>query len=204
MTAPDYVSVDEVKATMELTGLSFADDDIELAVSAASRAIDEQCGRRFYPDDDADQVRKFLPQNPGYCIIDDLAEFTALVSQESTWELDHDFYLEPTNAAADGRPFTAIRTIARPFIFTLAEISQGWAGFDGRIAVTGMWGWAATPPEITQAAKLLAIRLMRRSREAPFGVLSYGSEMAAGAVRLARMDPDVAALIEPYTLSILF
>lgn len=202
MSTPVYATPYDVKQSLGLTASTFADDDITAAIAAASRAIDQQTSRRFYPDNDANQVRTFLPQHPGYCIIDDLVEFTSLEAQDSTWVLNSDFYLEPTNAAADARPFTAIRTIARPFIFTLSQIPAGWAGFDGRITVTGMWGWAAAPDEIATATKILASRLLRRVREAPLGVVSLGSEMEA--VRLGRADPDVAALVGPYARVVLF
>jgi hypothetical protein len=196
----DYVQLADLEASLSLTGTTFAEADLTLAISAASRAIDEITGRRFYPDADNQQVRKFLPLNSGYCVIDDLCQFTSLTFQGDTWTLDQDFYLEPTNAAADGRPWTSIRAITRPFIYTLADISPGWVGFDGRITVTGMWGWAATPPQIQEAAGILASRFMRRAREAPFAVVGgYEGE----AIRLAKFDPDVAALIEPFTKTVI-
>lgn len=200
MAATDYVQLATLKATLNLSGQTFADADIQAAIDAASRAIDAQTGRRFYPDADANQVRSFWPLNPGFAVIDDLCAFTSLAYQGDPWTIESDFYLEPMNAAADGQPWTGIRTIARPFIYTLAERAAGWAGFDGRITVTGKWGWAATPPEIVQATSILASRLLRRAREAPFAVVG-GSD--GEAIRLARLDPDVAMLIAPYELSVI-
>lgn len=196
-----YVTVEQLKASLTLTGQTFADADIQTAISAAARTIDAQTGRRFYPDADAQQTRMFWPLNPGFCLIDDLSTFTSLNYQGDTWTLGSDFYLEPMNAAADGRPYTGIRTIARPFIYTLAERAPGWAGFDGRITVVGKWGWATTPPEIVEATSILASRLLRRAREAPFAVVGAGIE--GEAIRLAKMDPDVAMLIAPYELSVI-
>lgn len=201
MAATDYVDINTLKASLTLTGTSFADADLQLACDAASRAIDEITGRRFYPDADANQVRKFLPLNSGYCVIDDLCQFTSLTFQGDTWTLDQDFYFEPINAAADGRPWTSIRAIAKPFIYTLADVPVGWAGFDGRITVTGMWGWSSTPSQISEAAGLLASRLLRRAREAPFGVIGTGAD--GEAVRLGKYDPDVAALVEPFTKTVI-
>lgn len=197
MASSDYTTSAALKASLTLTGTTFADADIALAITAASRAIDEITGRRFYPDADALQVRKFLPLNSGYCLIDDLCQFTSLTSQGDTWTQDVDFYFEPINAVADGRPWTAIRSISRPFLYTLADVPAGWIGFDGRITVTGMWGWAATPAQIQEATGLLASRLLRRAREAPFGIVGTGID--GEAVRLGKYDPDVAALVEPFT-----
>lgn len=201
MASTDYVQLATLKATLNLSGQTFADADIQAAIDAASRAIDSQTGRRFYADADANQSRMFWPLNPGFCSIDDLVTFTSLSYQGDAWTLGTDFYFEPINAAADGRPYTGIRTIARPFIYTLAERASGWAGFDGRITVVGQWGWAAVPAEIVEATTILASRLLRRAREAPFAVVGMGID--GEAVRLGKLDPDVAMLIAPYELSVI-
>lgn len=197
----DYITLSALKASLNLAGQTFADADLQLAITTASRAIDEVTGRRFYPDDDASQVRRFLPLSNGYCIIDDLCQFTSLTFQGDTWTLDQDFYLEPVNASSDGRPWTSIRAISRPFIYTLGDVGPGWAGFDGRITVTGMWGWAATPAQVQEATAILAARLVRRAREAPFAVI--GSDINGDAIRLAKFDPDVAMLIDPFTKTVI-
>lgn len=202
MPAPTYISADDLKSTLGLTGASGIDTDIGRAVTAASRAIDQVCDDRFYPDDDALQVRKFVPVNPGFARIDSLCEFTSLVAQESTWELDTDFYLEPTNAANDGRPWTAIRTIVRPFLFTAAEVAPGWSGFDARITVTGKWGWAAAPDEIVSATGLLAAKIFER-RKAIFGVAGVGVDVGA-AVRIGSYDEEFQTLVGPYKRTVLF
>lgn len=200
--ASDYVTLASLKASLDISEMTF-DTDLQLAITAASRAIDQLGGpgRRFYADT-VDVTRKFLPENNGYCIIDDLVSLTSLTANGDVWTVDTDFYLEPLNASADGMPFTAIRTIARPFIFTKSEIAPGgWAGFDGRISLVGKWGWAATPEPIQEAASILASRLFKRVREAPFGITSLGAE--AVAIRLGSTDPDVLGLVEPYSRNVL-
>ncbi len=195
-----YCTEQDVKSARDLGTWTGEDDQIPDAIEAASRLIEEKTGRRFYPDTDANQVRRFVPQNGGYCVIDDLCEFTSLVAQDSTWTQDTDFYLEPTNAPADGEPWTAIRTIARPFLFTLADRPAGWYIFDGRVAVTGKWGWAATPGAVHEACILLAARLVTRVRMAPLAV--YGGGIDNPAIRLGRWDPDIEALLAPFTLTV--
>lgn len=201
MAVSDYVSIATLKASLGITNTSY-DTDLQLAATAASRAIDELGGpgRRFYADT-VDVTRKFLPENNGYCVIDDLASLTSLAFQSDTWVLDSDFYLEPLNATADGRPSTGVRTIARPFVFSKAEIPPGWAGFDGRITIVGKWGWSSTPEPIQEAAAILATRLFKRVREAPFGIVGLGTDMQA--VELGSTDPDVWALVEPYSRNVL-
>jgi hypothetical protein len=199
MSEPVYTDLSTVKAYLGVTGTTY-DDELTADIAAAARWIDERCNRRFYPDADALQTRKFLPQNPGYCIIDDLLELTALVAQESLWLLDQDFYFEPINAPAQGRPYTAIRTIARPFIFTLAQIPAGWAGFDGRISLTGKFGWAEPPDQIVRANVIQAARYFHR-RNAILGVISFPNETA---FRMAGADADVVSLVDPFALQVLF
>lgn len=203
MAASDYVQLASLKSTLSIqSGDTTYDNDLQLAITAASRAIDEigGPGRRFYADT-SDVARQFWPENTGYCIIDDLSSFTSLTANGATWTKDTDFYLEPINAAPDGRPWTAIRAFAKPFIFTKAEVQPGgWTGYDGRITVTGKWGWASTPEPVQEAAIILATRLFNRARQAPFGIVSIDAQAA---VRLGSTDPDVMSLVEPYARSVL-
>jgi hypothetical protein len=193
----DYVAAEVLKETLELAGSSFADADVQAAVSAASQWIDQSCGRSFGQDDTSDVVRKFIPVNGGYALIDDLCEFDSLVDQSgSAWTIEQDFFLEPINAAADGWPYTAIRSIGKPFVFPMSSMQQGWAGFDGRIAVTGKWGWPAVPAPIVEATSILAGRLLNRSRT-PNAIAAMGLDGTG--VRIPRVDPDVQAMIGPFT-----
>lgn len=199
--ANTYVSVEELKDTLSLAGQAFADSDLQLAISASSRAIDQITGRRFYPDT-VDQTREFVPMNPGFCAIDDLSSFTSLTAQGGTWTQGTDFYFEPMNAMDEGEAWTGIRTIWKPFLYDASTTSVSAAGPDARITVVGKFGWATAPPEIQQATRILATRLMRRSREAAFGVLGLG--MDGNAVRIVREDPDVAMLVQPYIRMVSF
>ncbi len=194
-----YCTLDDLKHARGTDGYSFEDDEGVQAILAATTLIDEKTGRQFLGDT-VDSTRHFWPQNTGYCILDDIHALTSLVAQNSTWTVDTDFLLEPLNADSQGRPWTAIRSIARPFLFTKAEMPPGgWTIFDGRIAVTGKWGWPTIPDTIVEATILLASRLVTRARSAPLAV--YGGGIDAPAVRLGRLDPDIQDLIEPYVIS---
>lgn len=198
MTATDYATLSGLKDTLDLTGETFADTDISLAITAASRAIDTECHRRFWLDDDANQVRYYTPRSRKILEIDDLVTFTSLETDqnddgvfENVWTLDTDFVLEPLNAPLDGEPWEVIARRQRGHFY----LPRG-----GRksIKLTGQFGWASVPEEIQQATGILATRLTRRSREAPFGVIGFGMD-ANNAVRLAKADPDVQMLIANYT-----
>ena len=195
----EYVAVEEVKESLSLAGQAFADLDIQRAIAAASRSIDAATGRRFYPDP-SDTTRKYVPMNPSYVAIDDLGSFTSMTdSGGASWTLNTDFQLEPLNAVAEGEAYTGIRAINRPFLWDASSMDVGVPGPDARISVTGKFGWAAPPPEIVQATQILATRLMLRSRQAALGVLSFGVD---GGMMIARSDPDVNSLIQPYVRTV--
>ena len=195
-----YVSAVELKATLSLSGQTFADPDVNAAISAASRSLDAMCGRRFWADPDTTSVRLYTPDSYRRLMIDDLIDLSALkVDQdgdgtfEETWTVGTDFMLEPPNAPYDKpvRPYESavIRKTARKYFPVDLEQS---------VQVTGRFGWIAVPPEIEQAATILAAQLLKRSREAPFGIVAFGGLDAGGAIRIARTDPTIANLVTPY------
>jgi hypothetical protein len=201
MAQESYCTLAELRSALSWpSGDTSLDSFMQTCIDDAARAIEDECGRRFWADDDANQTRKFLPENSGMCLIDDLITFTSLTTQldSSPWTVDVDFYFLPINAAADGQPYTAIKTITRPFLFTRADIPAGWSMLDGRITLTGKYGWETTPGPVHRANLILAERLFKR-REAPFGLASAGVDTTA--VRLSRSDPDVAAMLTPYSLT---
>jgi hypothetical protein len=55
------------------------------------------------------------------------------------------------------------------------------------------------PAQVKEATSILAARLIRRMREAPFGVVVVGGIDVGAAARIARVDPDVRFLLEPFT-----
>jgi len=194
-----YCTVSDVKAGTNITDSSL-DAEISGIVDDVSRAIDDRTNSRFYQDD-SDVEREFLPFNSGRCDIFPLSAFTSLTTRldpTDEWQQDTDFYLEPTNAPADGAPWTMIRTIARPFLFTKADIPAGWAALDGRIVVTGKWGWVACPGPVHRACVLMSRRIFAR-RFTPLGYEIGGID--TGVARVGRLDPDVEQMLEPYTLT---
>lgn len=193
-TAPLYLTRAEVKATAGLTG-TFPDADIDRALNAACRGLDEACGgRHFYPDTDATTVRYYRPQAADRIVIDDLIELTTLESSQfgdglftHEWTLNSDIILEPLNAPADGWPYT--RITLNPW--------RGLVGFPywapRSVKLTGQFGWASTPAAIVEATGLLTNRLLQRSKSG-LGIL-VTAELAA---RIAYADPDVKGLISPF------
>lgn len=188
----EYATLAELKKTLTLVGDNFADEDLQLALSAASRGVDNFTGRRFWADTN-DTDRYYSPEHPGLVAIDDLVELTAVGVDTGSgtfepWTENDQFVLEPLNAPADGWPWIALRPRAGHRLPTLPR----------SLKLTGKFGWEAVPDPIKEATVVLASKLMRRAREAPFGVVTVGIDEGA-AMRIARTDPDVAFLARPYS-----
>jgi hypothetical protein len=191
-----YVELEQFKSTADLKNTSFLDGDISLALQAAARAVDEICSRRFYVDVDAAQVRYYTPNRSDQLYIDDLITLTTLKTDEgrdgtfeNTWA-SADYWLEPLNAASDGKPYTSVRVNPEgDFLF--------FPGYTKAVQVTGKFGWTAVPSAVSEATTILAGRFLKRSREAPFGD-SAALALGGAAVRLTGKDIDVTALLGPY------
>lgn len=186
-----YVLEADLKATLDLTGTTYADDDVTRAIEAASRAVETLTGRlRFYlPDLSNDETRYYTPTRPLVLEIDDAASITSVASDqdddgvyETTWTPDTDYKAGPPNAALNGYPYEELRILSR------ARYSLPLGTVDG-VQVIGQFGWSAAPSQVQTAAFIIAEKLVRRMREAPFGIVGMGLDGAA--VRIGQTDPDV-------------
>jgi hypothetical protein len=189
----DYISLLELKNTAELIGFSFADYDAQMAISAASAGIDEYCGRRFTANTTGTiSSRYYTPLDAAHVLVDDLISVSTLESDydgdgvyEQVWTAS-DFVLEPLNAAADGKPYEEIRK---------RQFSSIWfTTVRSNVKVTGVFGWPEVPAQVVEAATIMSMRLIRRAREAPFGVVGLGLDNSA--VRISKVDPDVCFLLD--------
>ena len=186
----DYTTLAEVKTILGLTD-SVDDARLTTLITAASRAIDAWCRRRFWT---ATETRRYSTVSPFWVPIDDAVNVTAVTidqdgdgTPETPVPLDV-LVLWPLNAPADGRPYTAIHLRpSAPVRFPLTL---------GAVAVTGTFGYAPTVPEpVAEACRLLVVRLYRRP-QAPFGVLEPTLDGAMAAQ--IRADEDVRQLLAPY------
>jgi hypothetical protein len=104
---------------------------------------------------------------------------------DTTWASD-DYQLEPLNGITDGfeQPYTNIRAIG-DYVY---QVLDG----EATVKVTGVWGWAATPIQVTQATVIQSSRIFKRL-DSPLGIIS--GEL--GSMRVgSRLDPDVAQLVD--------
>ena len=191
MPAADYITVSELAATLTLAE-TFADADMAVAITAASREVDRRTGRKFWNDTGS---RYYSPSNTMRLWVDDLTALTGVAVDwagdgtfATAWTLNTDFFLEPFNAVVDERPWTTI---------TVRQLSgRYFPSWERSVRVTGTFGWTAVPKGVKQATSVLASRFMKRAREAPFGVAGFGID--GGAVRITNYDPDVDALLSDF------
>lgn len=195
----DYCTTNELKGALSIT---HANDDTEIgfAITAASRVIDNHCGRSFGLEDpaaaryyagrwDSDLCRYVVELN-------DLQTTTSLVVKtdddadgtfETTLTLNTDFRLAPYNAGLD----------VKPWRYLVAESGVVFPCRERGVEVTAKWGWSSVPTVVKQACLIQAARFLKR-KDSPYGVAGspeLGSELRL----LARLDPDVAVLLQPVT-----
>ena len=189
-----YATLAEVKAALRI-GDSIDDSLLEMAIESASRLLDSYTARSFYVAGTA--IRYCTATNDFLTNLDDAITITQVATDASAdgsydiiWQAD-DFQLEPLNGRVDGLivPYNAIRAIG-DYTFPI------W-GEEALVRVTGNWGWGSVPIAIKQATIIQSSRIFTRL-QSPLGVLSSPD---LGFIRIgARIDPDVAQLVDPYRI----
>ena len=180
--------------------VSTYDTQLEAALNAASRSIDNYCGRRFWTDGSV--VTRTFAGN-GSTILDlpdGIATTTGLVVKTdtaadgtfaTTWAAT-DYQLLPVNAPyafPEAEPWTQIQAIGS---YTFLA---GTAARPNAVQITAKWGWPATPDPVAQACLIKASALFHR-KDSPQGVAGFGD---FGPVRLtSREDADYVKLLDPY------
>jgi hypothetical protein len=195
--APDYITTAEAKAYLRIDD-TVDDTQIAVAITAASRAIDNNChpgGMRQFGKVDVAEERFYTARwRSDRCRwvveVDDLMSQASLAA-----EIDGDsltaYQFEPRNATVKGRPWTRL-VIDRDSAVTPSRYDDSARG----VAITALWGWTAVPGAVKQAALLQTSRLLAR-RDSPFGIAGTtadGSELRL----LAKVDPDVAVTLRTY------
>lgn len=196
MTEIAYATSDQLKLALAgrqtgsttVLAMTSADDELlDIALLAASRSIDNFCGRVFYSDPaPVTRVvetagRLLYRRGRGTLLLtDDIADETITVSSGETALTSIEAY--PSGAIARGLPATGIL------------LTSGTWSYDADI--TARWGAPEVPSVVTQACLLQAGRLYRR-KDSPEGMAGSPDW---GLVRVPNMDPDVRALLAPLKL----
>lgn len=187
-----YASVDLVQGDIQDQGGTIATVDIEVAIEAASREIEEQAGRVFWLAPST-STRTYRPRTADTLYIDDIGSLTGLVVESdptssgtwTTWAAT-DVEPEPRNASG-ARSWTRLRAVGANAFPT--------SGLRGTVRVTARWGWSAVPVQIQQACRLRTAALLGR-RSTALGIAGYDG---FGPIRISRFgDPDIERLIAPF------
>lgn len=188
----DYATLAELKEHLDITD-STGDALLQIALTSASRGIEDFCGRQFNTDNVA-VARTFRPLGRHVVYVDDFHTTTGLVVEtdedddgtfERAWT-SSDYELRPLNALRHGEawPYWQIHAL-ETLEFPCARRTT--------VQVTAQWGWAAVPASVKEACLLLAAETFKL-KSAPFGVAGYGD---FGPIRV-RKNPMASAMLMPY------
>lgn len=189
-----YASLGDLKLAIRITDA--ADDTLlQVALDAASSAIDDHCNRTFVASGEP-SARVFEPSG-GRVETDDFFTTLGLIISVGGTEIPQaientraGYTLYPLNAEANGEPYTSFRYAHFPLSVwpLLGAIERT------RATVTARWGYAAAvPAQVRQACILQASRIFAR-RLSPYGIAG-SPEMGSELRVLAKVDPDVAVLL---------
>ena len=193
----DYLTIDELKYTLEASGQQFFDNDAQAAITAASRGIDEYTSRIFYS---SSGTRYYTPEDR-YCVeVDDIVSLGTFGldwnrdgTYSTVWTQGTHYNLAPYNNPTLGKPYESVELIK----YSGAFFPPWQLGYGKSVRLIGTFGWSSTPAPVKQACTILATKLMRRAREAPFGVVGIGYDQTA--VRISKAaDPDICFLLDPF------
>lgn len=189
-----YASLGNLKSAIRITDTD-SDELLQVALDAATSAIDEHCNRTFTAASVA-TLRYFEPKN-GRVTTDDFYTTDGLAITVggtaipvAVPNISAGYTLLPVNAAALGEPYTGFEyssfpASAFPLLFAIQRATAG---------VMAKWGFAAeVPPSVEYACLLQASRWFAR-RNSPYGIAG-SPEMSSELRLLAKLDPDVAVLL---------
>jgi Phage gp6-like head-tail connector protein len=192
-----YTTLADVRNSLQIED-SIDDAEIEAAILAASRMIDDYCQRFFYQEGSLafPATRYYTAVSPWYIETDDIVQITELAcdpdfdqSYAQIWNTTTpplDVMYEPVNNPQKGWPYTRVLAIGS-YVFPYF--------FPQTVRISGIFGFPEIPYEVQLACKLQAARLFVR-KQSPFGI---AGSVELGTVRLnSRLDPDVEMLLKTF------
>lgn len=186
-----YCTLANVKSALRLTD-NVDDALLEQAIEGASRRVDGYCGRFFYQK----EATLLLFAHDIYNLpVTDLVSINELATDDQgdgtysqVWSAS-DYFLQPTNATLQDRPYDRIVASAG-LTFPMQMLPA-----TPMIQLDAVWGWPAIPDDVAQATLLLSIRGFARLNAA-LGVVGF----ADMAIQVRSIDPDVRDLLMPYKI----
>lgn len=186
-----YATLNQLKAAVRITD-AIDDSLLEMAIESASRMIDAECDRNFFTSGTA--TRDFTPNDAYTVDTDDLTEIVDIKIDDDgdlTYAITlqtSDYQAEPVNRLVSGNTFPIYR------LRMIGDYLLPLWGQQATVRIQGVYGFTPTPIQITQATIIQASRIYKRL-DSPLGVAGFGD---MGAIRVGKVDPDVAQLIRPF------
>ena len=209
MAHTQYVDKDDVKTWLGITGTG-QDANLDIAIDAACRAIDDFVGREFIQSETV-ETRYYNCEFMDYAFVDDIATTTGLVvttlnkdgTDDQTLVLDTDYYLYPLNSDK--------LTPTMPFNKIVMAIENGGkilpTSHPKGLKITAKFGFpdqhnagGYIPEAITQAALIQATRFWQR-KNSPMGFSGNPETGQAPIIFLSELDPDVKTLCKKFKKS---
>jgi hypothetical protein len=191
-----YITRVQLKSYLKIVD---TDDDAQLDVAVAdiSRGIEDYTGRQFNTASGV-TARVYEPRRDGCLLVDDFSTTTGLVVAADT-SGDGTYATTLTASQYELRPLNGIvrGQTGWPY-WEIWPVNYSWPSSWVRapLRVTALWGWAAVPAPVTQAAYILANDTFGL-RTARFGVAGFDN---FGAVRVGTNKRAVDKLA-PYRLN---
>lgn len=175
MAVTSYATVDRLRRRIGVDD-SDENDLLDAALVAASRHIDQWCGRKFYQDDLPVTARVFAAGNKNWVDLGgwDISTTTGLLVAtdtdddgvyETSLTLGTHFQVEPLSSfssSGEAWPGTGLRIIGAG--------GEYFPASSGRptVQVTARWGWPAVPSPVSQACLALAADIWK-SKDVVYG-----------------------------------
>lgn len=187
MAAPSYIVRDTLKLALKRKPTDDSVNELlDIAISGSARAIYRKTGKRRFDKDAVPATRLIATRrrvvwDRDWCefrlMVPDIASSVGLIVKSedgvTTFPAVPILPDDPTS-----EPITNLRLSAWP----------------ERVQLTAQFGWPEVPGDIVQAQLLQAMRYYRR-KDSPEGIAGSAEW---GLVRVPRLDPDVAEMIEDY------
>jgi hypothetical protein len=202
-TVGHYVTREELKKTLQLTGETYADNDLDIAISAASRGL-ESAFDTIWTLRPPGEVRYYTAYTSIDLLLGDVMVITSIgveysgfpgSGQYATALSASDYRLYPLinglisgggvgGTGGNGEPYRKLR-LAR-------GASQLYLPTDpDAIKITGQFGWQTIPAGVQLATTIIATRMLRRARENPTGFATLGVDGAALIAQGFARDPEI-------------
>lgn len=198
--AEDYTTRALVKHALNIDSSNETEDDyIDGRITAATRAINTHCHRRFWLDTNP-AARIINPHGriwrdgEGYhLIVPDIGVVNGMiveVGRGTGWtDITTQVEAEPTDALDRDPPRPVTSLLFLSGVLPLARNS--------RVRITTRWGWPAGIADVAEPGLIQTLRLYKR-KDSPEGVL--GSPEWGSAIRMSRVDPDVAEMLKDFVV----